>query len=948
MGFLPLTFASPFVLAALIALPAIWYLLRLTPPRPQEVTFPPTRLLLDIIKREETPSKSPWWLTALRLLLATLLILALAGPIWRPSADLDSARGPLWLIVDNGWAAADHWQARADHLALLADRAGERARPITLVGTADGPSQRFEPAAATDQKPRLAALAPRPWGADRAALLEGLKKSADKAKPGSVIWLTDGVDDGGGKAFAEALTALVPGVPVTIATTGDALPLALTDTDNGLKAMTATVVRAEADATRDGRLRALDSKGRVVAETPFALAAGKTEVTGTFDLPIELRNEIARVEIAGEPHAGAVQLLDERWRRRVVGLVSGVTADQQQPLLSPVHYLQNALRPFAEVREPKGDLAAAVKDLVRQNVSVIMTADVGTMTGDVEKTLAEWVGQGGVLVRFAGPRLAAVRGGDKLVPVELRQGGRTLGGALSWAEPQALGSFSAGSPFAGLAVPKDVSVTRQVLAEPKPDLGPKTWASLADGTPLVTAGRLGNGWVIMFHVTADTGWSNLPLSGTFIEMLRRIVSFSAALGAKETGEAAKSTDGVVQLPPLRLIDGFGRSVGPNAEAKPIAEHSEATLRPSRDHPPGLYGSEDAFVALNLMRKGDRIAALDVAGVPGLATFVLPREGPEDLKPSLFAAALLVLALDSLAVLWLGGRLHIRRRPAAAAILLGVGLALAGLLGATPTSAAEPKRDPATEQFNRDAALATHLAYVVTGNADTDETSRRGLEGLTRALADRTALEPAAPIGVDLAKDELAFFPLLYWPVDAGAAQPSPAVLTKMDAFMKNGGTILFDTRDALSTPTLRGTGRTSPATEALRRILSGLDVPELEPVPSDHVLTKSFYLLQDFPGRFEGGQLWVEATPARDPNEAAERPVRPGDGVSPIMISSNDLAGAWALTDSGDFLLPTVPPDPRQREMAYRVGINIVMYTLTGNYKADQVHVPALLERLGQ
>ncbi|MBX4378009.1 DUF4159 domain-containing protein, partial [Mycobacterium tuberculosis] len=87
--------------------------------------------------------------------------------------------------------------------------------------------------------------------------------------------------------------------------------------------------------------------------------------------------------------------------------------------------------------------------------------------------------------------------------------------------------------------------------------------------------------------------------------------------------------------------------------------------------------------------------------------------------------------------------------------------------------------------------------------------------------------------------------------------------------------------------------------------------------------------------------------PARDPELAAERPVRPSDGVTPIMITGNDLAGAWATGKSGEFLFPTVPPDPRQREIAYRVGVNIVMYALTGNYKADQVHVPALLERLG-
>jgi hypothetical protein len=87
----------------------------------------------------------------------------------------------------------------------------------------------------------------------------------------------------------------------------------------------------------------------------------------------------------------------------------------------------------------------------------------------------------------------------------------------------------------------------------------------------------------------------------------------------------------------------------------------------------------------------------------------------------------------------------------------------------------------------------------------------------------------------------------------------------------------------------------------------------------------------------------MEDTP-QDPS----RPARGGDGVSSVLITGNDFAGAWAIDQEGRFLYPTDSPDPRQRELAFRSGVNIVMYTLTGNYKADQVHVPALLERLGQ
>jgi len=171
-------------------------------------------------------------------------------------------------------------------------------------------------------------------------------------------------------------------------------------------------------------------------------------------------------------------------------------------------------------------------------------------------------------------------------------------------------------------------------------------------------------------------------------------------------------------------------------------------------------------------------------------------------------------------------------------------------------------------------------------------------------------------------------------------------MARIDAYMREGGSVLFDTRDQLERSTNLGTFTGTPAVERLRQMLSSLDIPPLEPVPADHVLTKAFYLLSDFPGRYAGGPLWVEATQASD--APADRPARAGDGVSSILITENDLAAAWAMDENGTFLFPTVPTDPFQRELAFRTGVNIVMYTLTGNYKADQVHVPALLERLGQ
>src|SRR5262249_47586584 len=149
-----------------------------------------------------------------------------------------------------------------------------------------------------------------------------------------------------------------------------------------------------------------------------------------------------------------------------------------------------------------------------------------------------------------------------------------------------------------------------------------------------------------------------------------------------------------------------------------------------------------------------------------------------------------------------------------------------------------------------AVSQTRLAYVVTGNADVDSIVKAGMNGLTLFLAQRTALEAGEPVAVDPAHDELPFYPLIYWPVVAGAPKPAHDALNRIDVYMKQGGTVLFDARDAVEAPPGAGGESQRPGMQSLREILSSLDVPELEPVPRDHVLTKTFYLLRDFPGRF--------------------------------------------------------------------------------------------------
>jgi hypothetical protein len=910
MALAPLAFLSPWALAALAVLPALWWLLRVTPPAPRLVRFPAVRLLFGLEAREDAAARTPPWVLALRLGLAACIILAVAGPVINPGQPVGGG-GPLLVAVDDGWAAARDWPERRAWLDDLLARAGRGDRPVIVVPTAPA-ADGTPPAAgalmpAAEARAVVDALQPRPWPTDRAAAARTVAALAH-GEAIQAVWLADGLDDGGGAAFLQALQTLGGRVEVVTGRTGRILMPAAAGTGGaGAGAadpigLSAVVRRSVAtDDPAELAVRAVDDAGRVVGRQELDLAPGQAEAIVTLRLPTELRNKLVRLDIENERGAAAVLLLDERWRRRPVGLAAGGGA-AAAPLLGPLYYVGKALEPVADLHD--GDLG----EMLDQRLSALVLADVPVVPAAVADRLDAWIRGGGVLIRFAGPLLAnaASRGGeaDRFLPVRLRAGGRSLGGAMSWTAPMALGPFAAGGPFAGLGVPDDVKVSAQVLAEPSLELAGRTWASLADGTPLVTAERRGGGWVVLVHTSANAEWSTLALSGLFPEMLHRLVLLSQGVEGRAGGVLA----------PVEVLDGFGR-LGAPAGAAAAIDGDSASVRPGPLHPPGLYGGGGARVALNLGAALGRPAPLVLPA--GVARSELGGAAHEtDLAGPLLALAAALAVIDLMAALGLRGLLR-RTAPGTALVLA---LALGGI---------GPARAANDESFALRAGLQTRLAYVRTGDAAIDRKSEAGLAGLTTVLAERSTAVLAAPMAVDVEADPVLFFPLLYWPVAAAQAPPSPAAAAKLQSYLRHGGLIVFDTAD--------GDPPDPGQSARLQALVQGLALPPLAPLTAEHVLTRAFYLLKETPGRFDGGTVWVEDGRAAD-----------NDGVSPVVVGGEDWAGAWAEDAAGRPLYAVVPGGDRQREMAFRFGINLVMYALTGNYKADQVHLPAILERLGR
>ena len=843
----PLAFVAPWVLVALAVVPLLWWLLKVVPPAPRLVKFPAIRLLFGLETDRRAAESTPPWLIALRIVLATLLILAISHPLVNPSHQ-SLARGDVLIVIDDGWAAARDWSARLDAIETILASSERDRRSVMLLRTApedDGlPIDNSGLMAPDDARQLVRAMQPRPWATDRAGAagaLDGIDSITQ------VYWVADGIRDAGTDEFVERLAELGDVRVVQSESLGGSLVLAPPHDENGQLVLTAR--RSEDRFDQTIWINATDEEGKLVVRQQLDFAAGETIAEAPLDVPAEMRNRINRLEIDDATTAAAVVLLDQRWKRLPVGLVSGGAIEADQPLLSPIYFLERALGPVADLR------SGSLSQILARPPAVIMLANLGQIPAVERQQLEDWIDSGGVLVRFAGPEFAQEPG--DLVPVELRVGERAFGGAMSWAQPQRIAPFEPGSPFAGIRVPPDVLIDLQVLAQPSMDLGAKTWARLEDGTPLVTAETRGSGWLVLVHTSANTQWTNLPISVLFVDMLRRIIDLSQGAGA-ELGDEP--------LPVLQALNGFGvlGSPPPTAGALPANEIDDTDAGPS--HPPGIYGTLDLRRSLNLgaaLETPEPLAELpDNFTVTGFA-----QRDEVDLRPWLFAFAALLALVEIYASMVLRG------------LVPGFGTGVR--LAAVPLFFLLLLPDPTFAQAANDEVPPgvndVRFAYVTTGNTQVDQTSFIGLRGLGSILRARTSVEPGEPVAVDLEQDELIFFPLVYWPITQEQELLSDAARAKVDHYLKTGGILVVDTRDA--DEELRGVTSTGSNAARLPELLAGVNVPALIRVPASHVLTQAYYLLAEFPGRWANGSVWVERHPGGI-----------NDGVSALIIGGNDWA----------------------------------------------------------
>lgn len=867
-----MTFAAPLALLALVILPPLYFLLRLTPPSPKRLRFPPVSLLQNLPVAHRTPHRLPFWLLLLRLAAVTLIILGFAGPTLRPPPALPGS-GPVLLVIDNGWASAAIWpQLLATAQKILAAADAQNCG-VALLATARLPSgappslQGIFSAATAGQI--VSALQPQPWPADRAGAATVLQSAPETTR----LYLADGITDDA--AFPAFLQALRP----TRIIRPEALPPLLGPPR--LAANGNLIVHAISNPSH-AALRAELANGDVLAAARFNEAGDATIV-----LPALIADRIARFTLEGPPTAGGTSLNDSTTHTTLTGLATA-SANTDTPFLGTLYFLRRALPPGAELATGSFD------HLLASQPGMLILADM-PLSSAAQAAAKAYVSAGGILVRFAGPVTAQAP--DPLSADPLLHGGRRLGGALTWTTPETLAPFPENAPFSGLTTDPKLTVSQQILADPT-TLNPATvWASLDDGTPLVLGQAIGRGYLVNILTTANAEWSNFALSGLYPAMLERLSAL---------GHGAPENPNTV-LPLHSLLTAFGALSLPDVSAA-LSPAARDRIRLSPAHPPGLYGSATGAIALNL---GLHIP-LAAAKLPGATPYGDPTP-PRLLGPGLIALAIFLLAIDLLLSLAIRRPLRLFRL----ALLAGLCLPL--------TARAQS------------AALQTQLGYILTHDAATDQISADGLTYLSANVSSHSSVQLGLPAPLTPGTDDLSLYPLIYWPILPSTPAPSPGACKALASYMEYGGLLVIDMPGGDAAAPGSGAGFAPGAAAAFTRATACLNLPPLVPLTTASVLAHCFYIIPGFPGRFTGAPVLIATPEARD-----------ADDITPVIVGENDWAGAWARDASGAPEQSPLPDGETQRVIADRFGINLIIYTLTGSYKADQVFAPAILDKLGQ
>ena len=890
-----INFINPSALLGFILVPVLFIILKSFPPKPSRITFSSLFIIKKIKIDNSKILKYPIWLLLFRILILALVIAFFSEPYFKNKSFTNNQYKNYIIFLDSGWSASSKWGSYKNVILDIASEAEKNKSKLYLINTS-----RFE---RDDlkffyKKENLAIylnkLKPEPLQIKRINKndLLFLKNKYSNLNTFALFSKFDSKDIEEQNKYLSSIKKIFPDVKI-ISPQNSITIIDKVDVKN--EAIFIKLKRfGDLNTTKKIKINILGNNNEIFYNKIYKIPAGRNFIEIKEDLPIDLINRTHKIKLINESHAASVFYFDDANKQKRIAIVSDNSESNKNPLLSPNYYIKKALLDYKLI-------FGTLEEILTKNPNLIICSEDVKINDEYTEKINSWIEKGGILIRFSGPK--SKKTNLFLSDKNIQKSIRTIGGDLSLSKKVSIKDFSKTNIFYGINTKNKIKFKKQLILYETENI--KTLIFLNDNTPLISAKDKKKGKIILFHVTANNDWSDLPFSSLFKDILNRILLFS------ETPSFEISS-------PLKIskkIDQNGNLSSPDKIVyyNPLSDLKENY--PNKKIPPGIYENNTISYAINLSGRLNLEPFYNNIDKQYQITNSYKNDSVE-LKKYILNLIVLFFLLDVFISILIKNNLNpfqIKYISKYFTLVIFISMLL--------------EKNVASNELTNN----IYFAYVSSKNLEVDEIVFKGLSALKAKVSERTAVEISGVRKINLKQDDIFYYPLIYWPFAEPMEKLDKKTKIKLKNYFDNGGVIFFDffsnNRKIIST--------SSQELTDIRSFLSFLDINELKQLSKNHTLTKSFYLLKNFPGRWNNKILLLD-----------NKDLEIKDGVSSVILGFNSWASAWALDKNNYPLFPLAPSGEKQRELAYRFGINVLIYSLTGNYKSDQVHSKSILKRL--
>ena len=893
-----ISFGNIFAFSGLITLPIIFLLIKYYPPKPKKRVYSSFFLLKNIINRNTIKTNFPLWLLLFRLLICFLIILFFSDPYFKKDQQTENYENYI-IISDNAWSKASNWQNYKNIVKEISLEAENNSKKIHLYLASN--EDLFDPVIFRSQNEISEYLNKNPPIAKQITRenINEILKMNNFFKTSKVFFIYSNYDSSSKNAQLETLRLIEENNPATIIINPVEKITYLKEVAINNEKVEIKIKRIGIYNNQDLTLEIYDKNEDILFKKKYYFNKNVDEFKLIESFPIETINQFFKITILNESHAGAHYYLDDYRKSLSIGIVAENDSFIEKPLLSPIYYLKKSLDKDHIIN------FAPIDKLIDNNKSIIfLPSDSKLEKSDIQK-LKSWIQSGGTLIKFSDKKIVSQKN-LYFDGVAYFQSLREIATDFSLQNNLSIKSFEKDSIFSNLKIPADLIFKKQLIIDGfAPDIS--ILASLEDQSPLITMKNLGVGKVILFHITSNNEWSNLPLSSLFRDIISRLLFIPKLQKYKNSEDLTLKS----------AINSFGKLAEPLKNYTLRNNFGEIKIYPSSRNPAGIYENENFSIALNLSTNLNTETFLSNS----TEKIIIKNNYQKNILKlnSLILSLIFIMFFIDMII-----SIIMKKNLLQKSMLKNLNLiAFACIIFVICIG---QKKIYAEENYN-----GIYLAYVRSEDPLLNQIANSGLEKLKEYLIERTSISPKGVKEINLATDKLFYYPLIYWQISEIVPRLNNETIEKIKNYFETGGIILFDFINLSKS----FYSESETQLEILKSLFSDLGIDSLQQVNKDHTLTRSYYLLDNYPGRFDNKILLIDT-------ENLDKK----DGVSSAVVGLNHWIGAWAVDENNYPLYQAVPGGERQRELSFRFGINLIMYALTGNYKSDQIHNKSILKRL--